>query len=67
VPLHPSENVVVRGAITDTALPLLFVTCKFPLYVLKAMPVGMIPYIWCCNSVCSMVDYRDRIANLFAT
>ena len=43
VPLHPSENVVVRGAITETVPPVFvteFVTYIKPLLGLKAMPDG---------------------------
>jgi hypothetical protein len=43
VPLHPSENVVVGGAITEAGLPLAFVTHKNPLTGLKAMSRGCIP------------------------
>ncbi len=47
VPLHPLENVVVRGAITETALLTEFVTYINPLLGLKAMsyrlkPTGMV-------------------------
>ena len=40
VPLHPSENVVVRGAITEMVLLIIFVTYTSPLPVLKAMSNG---------------------------
>jgi hypothetical protein len=42
-PLHPSENVVVKGAITETVLSPWFATYRNPLSVLKAMPVGWFP------------------------
>ena len=45
VPLHPSENVVVRGAITETVLLLWFATYKSPLSALKAMPNGPVPTV----------------------
>ena len=41
VPLHPSENVVARGAIMETVLSFTFVAYIFPLTGLKAMPNGI--------------------------
>jgi hypothetical protein len=43
VPLHPSENVVVSGAITETVSLIRFVTYKKPLSGLKAIPIGVSP------------------------
>lgn len=43
VPLHPSENVVVMGAITETVLLPRFATYMNPLSSLKAMPIGCVP------------------------
>ena len=40
VQLHPSENVVVSGAIAEAVLPPKFATYKNPLSSLKAMPRG---------------------------
>src|SRR5919107_1709401 len=43
VPLHPSEYVVVRGAIAEMVLFPAFVTYMFPLLGLNAMPNGAEP------------------------
>ncbi len=43
MPLHPSENVVMRGAITETVLLIIFVIYTSPLSVLKAMSNGPSP------------------------
>jgi hypothetical protein len=43
VPLHPSENVVVSGAITETVSLPESVTYKSPLSGLKAMSIGLSP------------------------
>jgi len=43
VPLHPLEDVVVRGAITETVLLIVFATYILPLFGLKAIPSGAGP------------------------
>jgi hypothetical protein len=43
VPLHPLENVAVRGAITETLSLAKFVTYISPLFGLNAIPNGFVP------------------------
>ena len=62
--LHPSENVVVSGAITETMSPPKIGTYRSPLSGLKAMPLGTSPTgMWDAhNGVCCAVYDVDGVA-----